>query len=147
MSWPKLSGTLKPAVDLSRCQNCNSNVFVSRWREHDDKDISTQTIVLLCKNCSDKLIEPHPRLYSRMDKDEPLPGSMPICIGCKWHEIVRCKNPKSFVNGGAGLTLTFPTPACAFVDGRDPKTGKRFGRRVITYIGPVSACEGREACT
>ncbi len=67
-NWPKLSETLTEPRDIGRCQSCGNyeqadmDRLVSRWLEYDEDDCTTPVFVQLCVKCSDKLIEPHPRL-------------------------------------------------------------------------------------
>ena len=147
--WPKLSETLRPVVDLTTCQNCGGKMddgdpdfLLARWQEHDERDNPTNTVVLLCKKCSDEIIEPHPRLYGIIHNWAPLPGSMPTCNRCVFREGVSCRNPLLKSNGGPGLPMKMPKPSTMFVDGRDSK-GKRFGYQMLDYKGPV-VCEARE---
>lgn len=146
MSWPKLSETLPAAVNMGTCQRCaDTKNLIARWREHDETDRPSNAVIILCKPCSDAIIEPHPRLYSKMDGFEPWPGTMPICVGCKHHDgAIKCRSPKLLENGGTGLKMTYPTPSTGFIDRRNPKTGKREGGRFINYRGPVTECEGKE---
>lgn len=147
IKWPKLSETLSPVIDLNTCQHCGSNdvsdLHPSRWREHDDNDNPTTVVVLLCKACGDAIIEPHPRLYERLDYFCPAPGSMPVCADCKFRNGVTCKHSDLKGNGGLGLPLKMPKPGVMFVDGRDSK-GKPFGYQMTQFKGPV-ICDAKEA--
>ena len=128
--WPKLSETLPKAETLLCCQNCGGANDV-RWREHDDLDKPTHLAIVLCNKCSD-MIEPHPRLYSRMERLEPLPGSMSgTCENCVHRDGAKCNHWALTANGGPGLKLTFPTPTTIFVDGFSKN--RRWGSRVQQY--------------
>lgn len=142
---PKLSETLPPATELYRCQQCGGVIELARWVEHDEEDKPTHTIVVLCGPCSQRIIEPHPRLYQRLHKWHPWPGAMSICVACVRRSGLRCQCALASANGGSGLKLKFPEPDMAFIDGRDPKTGKRWGRREVYWQGPVTDCAAREA--
>lgn len=128
----------KGKVDLPEPEQCN----LRRWREHDQQDKPQNIIVVLCKECSDKLIEPHERLYECIGLWAPAPGAMRICVHCKFREGLHCSNPLLKENGGEGMILKMPTPARGFVDGTDGK-GRRTGGPKIFYSGPVTSCEGR----
>ena len=149
--WPRLSLELTELRHPDFCQSCgvydaDSETQLTRWREHDDADRPERILVVLCRSCSDALIEPHPRLYDALDECAPWPGGMPLCAGCRWREGLDCRHPDAKVNGGKGVALTMPEPFVAFVDVRTgPKGGRRFGERVTVYGGPVTACAGREA--
>lgn len=131
MSWPRLSETLSGDTPAC-CQNCGSTEQIWRWREHDDNDKPEQIAVMLCKKCSDKIIEPHPRLYSTLRPHEPMPGTMPICIDCFYRAKMRCTHHSLRENGGKGLPLRFPQPSVAFVDGT--RNGRRTGWRELVYF-------------
>ncbi len=73
----------------------------------------------------------------------PMPGAMDICEDCVFRKGLDCTSAKAQANGGDGLKITYPTPAMGFVDGRDKKTGKKFGRSFTHYVGPATACDGR----
>jgi hypothetical protein len=47
------------------------------WVEHDGDDQPEPIVVMLCTDCSDRLIEPYPRLYRRLARNEPCAGIMP----------------------------------------------------------------------
>lgn len=147
VAWPKLSTALacfdqdSPAV----CQRCfaaeGGDVMLHRWREHDDADQPTDVVIVLCGKC-EHIIEPHPRLYSRLHVFEPHPGTMRICVDCVYRAGLRCGHPDLTANGGTGLKLTFPKPGVMFVDGKT-KGGKNFGFSMVNYIEPAR-CESRK---
>jgi len=146
-AWPRLSQTLTFHRHIGLCQSCGvsgAEHDVVGWQEHDDSDRAEPIVVMLCRRCSDALIEPHPRLYRRLQAFEPFPGAMECCIGCVHLDSLACRHPSLKANGGPGLNLTFPKPTTGFWDGRDRKTGKRTGGRFAHYCGPV-VCEGRKA--
>lgn len=143
MIWPKLSETLPGERRPDRCQACGWDCDLSRWREHDEADRKTATIVVLCLKCSRTLIEPHPRLYARLDDNEPLPGSMYLCQDCLLRSGLRCDHPDLRANGGTGLTITVAKPHTALACVRG---GKGRGCHHITiWPAPPSACAGRVA--
>lgn len=136
--FPRLTVTLQPAICVTSmyiCHSCGGTHELSRWQEHDDRDQPEYKMTILCKRCSDRLIEKHPRLYRQLDKYEPWPGGMALCQDCKWREGVYCKNKRAQVNGGPGLQMKYPPPAQAFC--------RPGGRRTI-YLGPVTECDGKE---
>jgi hypothetical protein len=53
-----------------------------RWQEHDQQDRPQPIYLVLCKECSDRLIEPHERLYRPLDKWAPALGAMRFCLHC-----------------------------------------------------------------
>jgi hypothetical protein len=61
-------------VDLKHCASCRETTRLSRWMEHDFRDQPEPRCVVLCWLCSNKLIEPHPRLYKKLADNEPFPG-------------------------------------------------------------------------
>jgi hypothetical protein len=67
---------------------------------------------------------------------------MPICIGCKWLEKLRCKSPQARFNGGLGLKYDGPEPSVAMMDGT--RGGKRVGWTQKFYASPVVGCSGKE---
>jgi hypothetical protein len=143
-NWPKLSETLAGPRHPLQCQSCGRTranaVELTRWREHDEQDKPTGAVVVLCKECSDRTIEPHPRLYSELSANEPHPGTMELCLLCIYRSDVRCLHKDLKANGGLGLAITCPRPTVAMVCGR----GKGGCRRHVMYVSPPSKCAGRE---
>lgn len=143
--WPKLSEAPSLFGDKSpgACQQCGrtpGDVDLFRWREHDDADRPTSVVVVLCREC-ESIIEPHPRLYARLDPFEPHPGSMAICTNCRFRVGLACDHPNLLEKGGPGLKLIYPKPGVMFVDG--VRNGRRFGAQILTYSAPAK-CEVRE---
>lgn len=140
-NWPKLSEILNPVVNLFTCQSCGKEDRVDlppqRWQECDDDDKPTLVVVLLCKACAESIIEPHPRLYTRLHYNQPFPGVMPVCDACIHRQGPLCTHHSLRANGGPGLEMKFPQPSIALVH------GKGFGGPVYIWHGPVS-CEGQE---
>lgn len=142
--WPKLSETLPSVGAPDRCGQCGAGEFVKVWQECDEQDRPTTTRIALCHRCSGEIIEPHPRLYSATPRHTPLPGAMESCSGCRFGVDLACRNPLLTLNGGPGLPIRSCKPSVQFIDGRDPKTGKHWGRRVPVYAAPP-VCDGRVA--
>lgn len=153
--WPKLSETLDGPRHPRMCQGCGAEhdavigsgakalrITLLRWQECDENDQPTPVIVVLCRSCSDALVEAHPRLYRQVSKYQPLPGTMDLCAACRHRDGLRCAHPDLRANGGIGLEIRFPQPEVAFVDGI--KDGRRFGYRQTLYTGPPTSCAGRE---
>ena len=118
MSWPRLSGT-PPKHEFNRwtCLVCGDghdapgNEDMQLWIECDDHDQPTLTVIALCPNCAGRLIEPHPRLYIRMQRHQPIPGVMECCQGCRFQLEMSCTNPSAKFNGGPGLLVRYPQPS------------------------------------
>ena len=108
--------------------------------EADEQDRFEDRHLVLCRRCSDRLIEPHPRLYRQVPRFAPEPGRMDPCLGCRYARALRCESPLLKANGGAGLPVRFPQPMHAFVDGT--RGGRRTGWQETIYPGPAT-CEGR----
>lgn len=144
LPWPMLSKDLIHMRDPGVCQSCGARADLGaelkRWREHDDQDRPTLTIVVLCDRC-ERIVAPHPRLYDPLDQHAPDPGSMPVCVDCRHRDGLRCLHPDATANGGPGVDLRYPTPHGAHIlfGGR----GQRRGDVVTLYLGPVE-CMGRE---
>lgn len=138
---PGLSVTLTHLKSAVTCQSCGiaGTAGLQRWRECDEWDKPTRSIVVLCDRCTKKLINAHPRLYVQLDLNEPAPGCMPLCVGCIHRDGNDCTHADLKANGGEGLTLTFPHPTVMFIT----CTPRRFGGNHRIYPGPVSACKGR----
>jgi hypothetical protein len=139
--FPRLTITLQRARHPALCQSCGVSdqaVTLEVWREHDDRDRPEQVYLVLCPDCSRRLIEPHPRLYSRLRQHEPSPGVMPTCGDCRYRQGVRCSHPCLKANGGDGLLLRFPEPTTAHL-----YYGGGRGEWVKLYHGPV-VCAGKE---
>lgn len=143
MPWPKLSETLPGPRSPDRCQSCGaSGPVLARWRECDDGDRPTPVLVVLCDNCGDALIEPHPRAYSLLSPNEPAPGAMPLCLDCRHRAGAACGHPAAKANGGPGVMLTLPRPSTGIVCSRGKKG--RGCQTVTFWRGPVSACQQKE---
>jgi hypothetical protein len=143
---PRLSETLNPLLWPHCCQRCgvvhaNGNLRV--WQEHDDNDQRELTFVILCPKCSDKLIEPHPRLYRGLSRHEPAPGIMAICQGCRHAAGGSCLSPLSSARGGPGLR--FPAAdGTVHIDYTDSR-GRRRGRWERFWSKEPERCDGRES--
>lgn len=110
------------------------------WREHDDDDRPEMIFVVLCAECADKVIDPHCRLYARLGPNEPAPGVMAICRGCRHQVANRCVSPMARANGGEGLS--FPAADIRmFIDATD-KRGRRFGCSVREWYAEATTCNG-----
>lgn len=139
--FPKLSQTLTNPAGPRSCMNCGANGFCLIWREHDDLDQPTETLISLCEDCG-KIIEPHPRLYARLDVYQPIPGTMDICKDCIHRDGLICQNPLQKRLGGSGLPVQFPKPSVMFIDGKTG--GKRWGRQEQVFRPGEITCQGRE---
>lgn len=141
---PGLSVTLTGPRSPVQCQSCGiastDAAFLLRWQECDEWDQKTHTIVVLCKRCSDRHIEPSHRLYHLLDLNEPCAGAMRICVGCAFNSGTRCLHEQAKQNGGPGLAMTFPPPTRMhrYCSGRNARSGW-----VTIFPGPVTACPGR----
>lgn len=157
---PGLSKTLTFPRALDRCQSCGaegdanarpemppSPLFVSgslqKWQEADPNDRFTAddgqpVIVILCADCSKRLIDPHPRLYRMLDAWHPIPGVMGLCHGCRFQKELTCSHPWLKANGGKGLHVRFPKPAYAHLN-----YGGGRGEMKHIFHGPPSTCAGR----
>jgi hypothetical protein len=144
--WPRLSEDLRQDVRWGCCQRCGKH-FISGadfqviWREHDDQDRPEPRAVVLCGPCG-SIIDPHPRLYAREQRDVPLPGVMELCRDCTHRRGYLCSHPDLTLNGGPGLLIEFPRPHVALVDG--VRGGRRTGWRETIWTGPPTACAGRD---
>lgn len=143
--WPRLSETL-PAAEPQRCGECGSDGAdgdLQLWQEHDASDRPESIWFWLCPRCAAKIIEPHPRLYNRVCDNSPAPGAMRICADCPHRKRTRCTCPTAKANGGPGILINAVQPLVAHIDGRDPKTGRRFGQWLRSYAMPPSGCSGK----
>jgi len=145
--WPRLSQELSDIPPSpAHCRACGvyrDDEKIFGWQEHDDLDRPEQIVVFLCRDCSDRLIDKHPRLYRRLEQDEPFPGNMVLCTDCRHRKGTRCTHPLLKANGGVGLPLRFSAPTRMHIDRRDPKTGRRIGEWLTRWNGPVT-CGGKE---
>lgn len=110
------------------------------WREHGDADEAEPRFVELCTSCADAVIEPHPRLYSRMPVNAPAPGAMPLCLDCSHRSGLRCTNPASLANGGAGLRIDIDPPGTMHVN----RGSASRNYWVEVYPSPARSCGGHE---
>lgn len=165
MTWPKLSVTLDGPSDPFRCRSCGVEGSLEppcedktlpgsllptglpslvAWIEHDGDDKPTETVVVLCRKCADRIIEPHPRLYSTVAYWQPHPGIMGLCTSCVHRDGTDCTSPLRLSVGGPGLEILYPQPSQAHVYRRGK--GARSGWETI-YVGPPHTCKGRETIT
>lgn len=150
-NWPKLSETLPYQRHPNICQGCGAGGLDlaaraehQRWIECDEDDKPTAVVVLLCKACSEREIEKHPRLYESIPKNAPRPGTMELCLECRHRDGLACKHPDAKANGGAGIAIFGQQPTRGFWDGTD-KRGRRTGGVLTIYPTPPQRCAGREA--
>jgi len=143
--WPKLSETLSGRKRPGYCQACDRHAggAIQIWREHDEQDRPTNVVVCLCEESARQIIDPHPRLYSKIEPNAPVPGAMEhLCLDCLFRDGVSCTHPKLKSNGGKGLAIIMPEqPVQGFWDGRD-KQGRRTGGSFLVYSQPAIFCEG-----
>lgn len=154
--WPRLTETL-PHREPGRCNACglegNDQVAaggpmglaltLTVWREHDRFDKPEARYVVLCRKCSDKLIEPHPRLYAPLPRFAPAPGAMGLCSDCRHRDGCRCTCPAASANGGEGIEIYGPKPARVHVC-RSPR---RLSGWELWYRGPSTMCTGKEVAS
>lgn len=141
--WPRLTEQLAGPRSPALCQSCGDCCDLDRWREHDDADRPEARVLVLCLRCSNRLIEPHPRLYGSLDRNQPWPGCMQICVACRHRDGVGCTHPDLKANGGAGLKIMVPNPTSGFIDGTD-KAGRRWGHPFRSYPHEPRECAGRQ---
>jgi hypothetical protein len=142
-TWPRLSETLPKKPHPILCGNCESSDGTSLWIEHDNKDAPQRIFICLCRDCSDRLIEAHPRLYSAAPVNAPLPGAMALCNDCSHRKGLSCSSREAKFNGGTGLTVTAAKPMICHMDGHNAKTGKRWSRWLSSYSVPPSHCSAK----
>lgn len=142
---PGLSVTLTGPIAPDRCRACGAPhvaaVPLARWVECDAWDRPTTTVVVLCRRCSDRLIEPHARLYHPLGKREPHAGAMSVCLQCAHRAGTSCRSPLAKFNGGPGLDY-------GWKDGKRPETVVAYCRpggcrRITLWPGRVETCSGR----
>ena len=135
--WPKLSDTL-PRMDPCACQQCGATEQLVYWQECDDEDQGTRAFVILCRSCSDQLIEKHPRLYRDIDAKTPMPGAMPICLDCNMRVGKGCASPVARFNGGPGLEYEPKGQMVHLCRVPRSKSGWQYFAE-----GPVTKCSGK----
>lgn len=136
MNWPRLSTDLKHPRDPAICQSCGGEA-TQTWAECDDDDAPEFIFIRLCKPCSDRIIEPHPRLYSLVARGAPAPGAMTCCTDCRHRLGLDCKNPDMKFNGGTGVAIGVNQVGFAC------SRGKGGGCRPLFDGDPT--CHGRSA--
>lgn len=144
--WPWLSEECLSAegADPRWCGLCGARESLVVHQEHGGQEEPLPVFVVLCEPCAARVIDAHPRLYTRLDQFAPAPGAMPLCIKCGHRAGTICTHPSSRYRGGPGVALAFPEPMGGFWDGAG-KGGRRAGGQFIIYQGPVRSCAGRTA--
>lgn len=141
--WPRLTTDLTGPDRPELCRCCGDPAD-DLWQEHDDHDRPELRHLWLCEKCSDRIVEPHARLYTRIDRNKPAPGAMRLCVDCR-HRAPGgvCANPGAKANGGPGIIIRGVRGAMGFIDGQD-KRGRRWGHRFVSYPLPPGGCDGKE---
>lgn len=134
MSWPKLSETLPGPREPGRCQGCGADLGLVRWRECDEFDFPTETVLVTCASCDREHVTPAERLYRQMAPHEYHPGSLPFCQGCGHRRGLVCLLAKA--NGGPGV-LIGPPPTRMHVQ-RSPRRLSGW----VTLWRPAERCSG-----
>ena len=125
-----------------RCQRC-AGVFdrakLGLWQEADHRDqFEADKFLLLCKPCSEAVIEQHPRLYRPVGIWTPFPGLMTICATCAFRSDIYRKCIQAKLNGGTGVNIKIPSPSRGFVD------GKHYSGPFVHWSEPATDCDRRE---
>jgi hypothetical protein len=139
--WPRLSETLTCQRHINCCQSCGRGQLdgeVSLWQEYDENDEPEPIAVALCKQCSDRLVEPHPRIYAKVARFAPFPGAMTICLACSHRDGVRCRSPDAKANGGHGIWIVAGRANQIHVL-RTPRSESGW---ITVYEGPPTGCSG-----
>jgi hypothetical protein len=140
-----LPGEKHPRV----CQKCGGSnrpdagnglmrLSLDRWQECDHNDHREARVIVLCNKCSAAIIEPHPRLYHRLQPNDPFPGCMDLCVDCKLRSGVSCTAPEAKANGGPGVMITIQKPFGAMVD------GKNYRGPMTLWPAPATACRQKQ---
>lgn len=113
--WPRLSADLAAERAPGVCQSCGASHNAGQehancYREHDDRDRPENFFLFLCDACYKHLVPPHPRLYSNVAANAPLPGCMLCCKECEFREGLLCGHPALKANGGPGLVIETSPP-------------------------------------
>src|SRR5260370_29765868 len=87
-NWPKLSETLPGSRSPDACWSCGARacdvpddpehgrVHLSWWLECDEWDKATTALVILCDECSKRIVGPHPRPYRHIVTSTMRPGGI-----------------------------------------------------------------------
>lgn len=141
---PGLSTTLQYDDHPYVCKSCGiagQGTPVTGWREADEWDqfSDDSAVVMLCAKCSDRLIEPHARLYKRLEPLGPFPGVMDICLACIHRTGTTCTNKQLLRHGGAGIRLGGMSGSRCHLN-----YGGGRGEFKTLWSTPPSRCSGRE---
>jgi len=148
-NWPRLTETLTGPRAYGWCSGCGVHrpndmrllPGLTLWQECDENDKPELRYLWLCIDCSNKLIEPHPRLYERLHSFTPVIGAMSMCTDCVHRKGLSCAHPEARINGGPGIEIQAGSSSRAFMDGT--RNGKRTGWTVTMYHSPPVSCAGR----
>ena len=95
---------------------------------------------MLCQKCSKRLIEPHARLYRQLQRNEPFPGVLDLCVDCRHRDGTRCTSPDLKANGGEGVLILIKKPVVAHVC-RSPR---RLSGVVQMWTESATSCKQME---
>jgi hypothetical protein len=151
LAWSKLSQVLTFMRHPEVCQSCGdtqpgegvAKPDLTRWVECDEWERSTGVVVVLCRPCVTRVLEPHPRLYREIETYAPHPGTMALCVACTHRFGLNCKHPDLRANGGAGLLITHAKAVRALVNVGGGRGHRRGCLPVSIYAHPPTACAGR----
>lgn len=140
---PGLSETLDGPKHPARCQGCAAHralgAILEHWREHDAWDKPTTVTVTLCRRCSDRMIDPHPRLYSKLEQFRPTPGLMELCELCTRRDGITCTSKLRKSAGGPGLEVKYPRPSFSGFICRSKGAGP-----LTVFAGEAISCADRD---
>lgn len=131
------------------CQSCGGSCVpgfgnglmrhsLDRWQECDHKDQKEAKVIVLCEECSARLVKSHVRLYHKLFANTPLAGCMGLCVDCRFRSGVSCSNPKAKANGGPGVTLMIAQPQHALID------GPAYSGPITMYPEKAKECKDKE---
>lgn len=135
LPWRKLSADAEYSRSPEHCQCCGRDHDLALWIECDEGDQETDVVLMVCTPCVRVHIEPHERLYHRLEPNRPFPGAMVTCWRCIHRDGFRCQSPLLKANRGAGLPIRGAQPTHTFFCGK--------GGGVHHDYGPTPPrCEG-----
>ena len=129
-----------------RCGATKSTRELDRFRYLDNDDLAERPRVLnLCESCAVELADHDERYRTQLQPladNEPWPGALEVCLGCRYRDGLECRSPLAKFNGGPGIHFPGVTLTSAVIEAFNPAVGRVTRQTIMTY-SKARECGGR----